>query len=419
VDLRNLSVTWKLFLSSARLQRKRAILTVAAIAWGTVSLLLLLSFGEGLKRQLTKGSAGMGSGIAVVFAGETTKPWQGMSPGRKIRPVLDDVDLIRERVRDLDAAVGEMRQWGVSLTYGRRTVNARINGTSPVFGDLRNHIPRQGGRFLDDQDERDRRRVIFLGDALARDVFGDEEPVGKVVLVAGAPYLVIGVMQRKIQMGTYGGPDKDGANIPITTLKAQFGSIRLSDLVIRPAHPALMKSCLRSLREVLAAKYGFDPDDEPALRVWDTIEESKMMGKILIGIQLFLGIIGGLTLLIGGVGVANIMYATVKERTREIGVKMALGARPGWVTGPLVLEGLLYTVIGGLAGLLIAVVLIILLGLLPTEGNEALEFLGKPTLSPAVGLASAAILGLIGLLSAYFPARRAAAVDPAQTLRYE
>jgi putative ABC transport system permease protein len=298
-------------------------------------------------------------------------------------------------------------------------VNARINGTSPIFGDLRNHIARPGGRFLDDQDERDRRRVIFLGDGLAHDVFGDEEPVGRTVLVAGAPYLVVGVMQHKMQMGTYGGPDKDGANIPITTFKAQFGRTQLTNLVIRPAAPALMKSCLRSLREVLAAKYGFDPDDEPALGVWDTIEESRMMGKILFGIQLFLGIIGGLTLLIGGVGVANIMYATVKERTREIGVKMALGARPAWVTGPLVLEGLLYTVIGGLMGLLVSVILIILLGLLPTAGNEALEFLGKPTLSPAVGLASAALLGLIGLLAAYFPARRAASVDPARTLRYE
>src|SRR5437879_2921930 len=125
-----------MFLSSARQERKRAILTVGAITWGTVALLLLLSFGEGLKRQLGRGKAGMGSGIAVVFPGETTRAWQGMSPGRAIRPVLDDVALIRERVRDLDAAVGEMRRWGVSLTYGRKTVNARVNGTSPVFGDL-------------------------------------------------------------------------------------------------------------------------------------------------------------------------------------------------------------------------------------------------------------------------------------------
>jgi putative ABC transport system permease protein len=176
---------------------------------------------------------------------------------------------------------------------------------------------------------------------------------------------------------------------------------------------------LDEIRKVFAAKYGFDPEDDRVIRSWDTVAGQKIMRNILLGIQLFLGVIGGLTLMIGGVGVANIMYATVKERTREFGVKMALGARPGWITGPLVLEGLAYTIFGGLLGLLFAMVIIIGLSFVPTEGNEALEFLGKPTLSPAVGVISAAILGLIGLLAAYFPARRAASIDPAQTLRYE
>ncbi len=419
MDLRGIAISWTLFLSSARIQKKRAILTVAAIAWGTVSLLLLLSFGEGLKRQLSRGSAGMGSGIAVIWPGETTKTWQGMAPGRPIRPVLEDVPLIRERVRDLDAAVGEMHRWGTSVVYGRKTINVHVIGTGAVYGDLRNYIPLQGGRFINDQDEQERRRVIFLGNAVAKSIFGDEDPVGKNLLVMGAPYTVVGVLVKKMQMGTYGGPDEDSAVIPITTFKAQFGREALNNLVVRPTEPALMGSCLESLREVLAAKYAFDPTDEPVLGVWDTVESGAVLRNVLIGIQMFLGIIGGLTLLIGGVGVANIMYATVKERTREIGVKMALGARPRWVTGPFILEGLLYTVIGGMLGLCIAVGLIILLRQLPTEGNEALEFLGKPTLSPAVGVVSAAVLGIIGLLSAYFPARRAAAVDPAQTLRYE
>jgi putative ABC transport system permease protein len=413
------TIIWQLFLRSARAHRKRALLTIAAIGWGTVSLLLLLSFGEGLKRQMNRGRAGMGENIAVLFPGETTKPWLGMAPGRPIRPKPEDVALLAERVTGIDQVVGEMRQWGVSLAYGRKTVNSRVNGTTPTFGELRNHFPRQGGRFLDPQDEAQRRRVIFLGDELATNLFGEETPEGKELLLNGSPYTVIGVLAHKLQMGTYGGPDADGAVIPLATFQAQFGRERLTNMVLRPKDPAQMKAVIRATRETLAAKYGFDPTDEPALGVWDTVEGAKMMGNIMLGIQLFLGIIGGLTLLIGGVGVANIMYATVKERTREIGVHMALGARAGWVTGPLVLEGLLYTVTGGLAGLLFSVVLIVLLGLIPTEGNAALEFLGKPTLSPAVGAAAAAILGSVGLLAAYFPARRAAAIDPASTLRYE
>ena len=417
--MRDAILIWQLFIRSSRIQRKRAVLTIAAIGWGTVSLLLLLSFGEGLKRQIARGMSGMGVNIAVVFPGQTTKNWQGMPPGRPVRTRLEDVALLRQRVAGLDEVVGEIRRWGVSLAYGRKTVNTRVNGESPPFGDLRNHIARPGGRFINDLDVEERRRVIFIGDEVAKDVFGDEEPVGKKVLLDKAPYTVIGVLQKKMQMGSYQGPDRNGCVIPITTFKAQFGQEILANLVVRPEEPGRMKDVIKGVRETLGAKYGFDPTDESALGVWDTIKSGETTRKILLGIQIFLGIIGGLTLLIGGVGVANIMYATVKERTREIGVKMALGARPAWVTAPLVLEGMLYTGIGGLLGLLVSVVLIVVLGAIPTEGNQALEFLGKPTLSPAVGLASAAVLGTVGLLAAYFPARRAAAIDPAETLRYE
>ena len=141
--------------------------------------------------------------------------------------------------------------------------------------------------------------------------------------------------------------------------------------------------------------------------------------QMLTGIELFLGIIGAMTLVVGGIGVANIMYAVVKERTREIGVKMALGARRGWITGPIVLEGMLYTLFGGVIGLLMAVGIIAVLEMIPTEGNAALEMLGKPTLSVPIGIGTALILGFIGLAAGYFPARRASGIDPAETLRYE
>lgn len=412
-------VVFNLFLSSSRLQKKRAVLTIASIAWGSVSLLLLLAFGQGLREQLSVANRGMGDGIAVVWASETTKTWQGLPAGRSLHFLPEDSQLLRERVPLLDGAIGEFVSWGTNFTYGKKTVNAQLIGTEAAYGDLRNHVPVPGGRFLNDNDIALRRRVTFLGGELAHDLFGDADPVGKEVLVNQSPFTVIGVLEKRLQMGTYGGPDKNHAVIPITTFQAQIGRKYLGNLVIRAADPATMKIALEEVRKIFAAKYGFDPEDDRAIRNWDTVEGQKIMRNILLGIQGFLGIIGGLTLMIGGVGVANIMYATVKERTREFGVKMALGARPAWIIGPLVLEGLAYTIFGGLLGLLFSTVIIIAIGFIPTEGNDALEFLGKPTLSPAVGAIAAGILGTIGLLAAYFPARRAASIDPAQTLRYE
>jgi putative ABC transport system permease protein len=176
---------------------------------------------------------------------------------------------------------------------------------------------------------------------------------------------------------------------------------------------------LEDMRKTLGAKYGCDPTDEQVFNIWDTVEDFHEPRNVLIGIQLFLGIIGALTLIVGGVGVANIMYAVVKESTREIGVKMSLGARRGWITGPIVLESLLYALLGGAAGLIMAVAIIFFLEQIPTEGNDALTMIGTPTLSLSIGLTSAAILGFIGLMAGYFPARRAASINPAETLRYE
>ena len=414
-----MKVVFHLFLQSATLGRKRAFLTIAAIAWGTVAILLLLAFGEGLKLQLGRNSRAMGENIGVMWMSETTKAWKGMNPGRPIRVRIDDLALLRSRLPELEALIGEVNASRTNLTHGKKTVAGRVKGVSYPYGEARKQYPVAGGRFLSPLDEAERRRVIFLGNELAEDIFGKEDPVGKTLLVANAPFTVIGVMQKKTQMGAYSGMDKDHSIIPITTFKALFGRETVSNIVVLVADPSKMKDAIVRTREVFAAKYAFDPTDERALPTWDTVESQKTMGKMTVGIQIFLGIIGALTLLIGGVGVANIMYAVVKERTREIGVKMALGAKAGWITGPFVLEGLSYTLVGGAAGMLIATLMILGMSFIPTEGNQVMEFLGTPKLSLPIGVGTASILGVIGLLAGYFPARRAAAVDPASTLRYE
>ena len=407
-----------LFLSSSRVQKKRAFLTVAAIAWGTLAMLLLLAFGEGLKISISTAQHGMGSNLAVLWPGTTSLTWQGLPAGRPIRPNIEDVAFLKERVTNLEEVSGEIHQWN-SVTRGNLTTSTRVKGVTHGYGEMRNHIPAPGGRFLNLLDDQLRRRVAFLGNKIAEKIFGKEDPIGQQFLINKVPYTVIGVMMPKVSMGNYNGMDEDQIAIPITTFKAQFGVDKLGNIVVKPAQPEQMVTVLKEVNNVLGARYGFDPEDKRVFGTWNTVESSKVTQNMLLGIQIFLGIIGTLTLVVGGVGVANIMYAVVKERTKEIGIKMAMGARRSWIVWPIILEGLLYTLLGGTAGVLMAVAVVSVLDRIPTGGNEALNLLGKPTLSISIGLVSAAILGLIGITAGYFPARRAASINPAETLHYE
>ncbi len=412
-----LALVFRLFRTDAARQTKRIALTVLAISWGTLSIVLLLSFGEGLKRAFHKGKNGIGEGIGILWPGATTRAYAGLPSGRAIAFHDEDADLLRERIPEIAAL---SREYAVrrGLSVGTKTVNGRIRGVDPSFGELRNIIPQAGGRFINETDLTQKRRVIILGDELADDLFGGQAVVGRTLLLNQSVFTVIGVMQPKTMMGLYSGPDKNQATVPASTLKSMFTEERLQNMVYRPVTPALGDQAKWQIYRVLASKYRFDPDDTRALSVWDTLEDQRLVANIALGIQIFLGIIGALTLFVGGMGVANIMYAVVKERTREIGVKMALGAKLRQVMTPFVMEALLMTVLGGILGTIASLLLIAGIAALPLKG-DAFEMLGRPTFSPAIAAATSLILGAIGTLAGYFPARRAASVNPAESLRYE
>jgi putative ABC transport system permease protein len=418
--MRTLSLIVRLFRSAAKIQRKRMVLTVTAIAWGTIAILLLLSFGEGLKRSLQQGQHGLGESLVIIWMGETEKAYAGLPAGRPIRLVPDDVELVLKNVPEISSAAGEMHNWNVQLVSGRTALNKRVVGVHPAYGELRATYPQPGGRYIDDLDQQLKRRVVFLGNELAKDLFGGESAVGKTLLVADMPFTVIGVLQRKRQMGMYGGPDSDRATIPLSTFEAMFGRRYLSNLIYKPVTDDLSKAAKRRFMEVVGGKYRYDPADTRALYFWDTIEQAQVFGKMMIGIEIFLGVIGGLTLIIGGVGVANIMFAAVTHRTREIGVQMALGARRLYITGAIVLESLALTFAGGVVGIGVGVTIVQILAALQERAkSEAMEFLGAPTISVPIAVTTVTLLGLIGLLAGYFPARRAVSVQPAEALRFE
>jgi len=399
-------------------RRTRSALIILAVAWGTLSMVLLLAFGEGLKLQMWKGSQGLGTSPIILWPGATTRAWEGMKPGRGIRFDEDDLTALRRGVPEIDQIAAENDRWAIDLRWGTRSASTHLTGVMPCYETVRAHHPQPGGRFINDVDQVHARRVIFLGPALKERLFGPAEAVGQTVLLRGIPFTVIGVMVDKQQMGMYGGPDIDKASIPFATFESVFGKEPYGNILytLRPGTDP--KALEEPVREVLARRHQFDPADESAIHIWNSAQGNVEGEKVLNGIEVFLGVVGAMTLLVAGVGLANMLFVMIHRRTREIGLQMAVGARRASVTAQIVGESLLLAALGGYLGIGLAWLLVEALRRVPVE-SEALQFLGKPTLSLPIGVVTVLVLIGIGCLAGTLPARRAVRLNPVEALRHE
>ncbi len=405
------------FYQDMRHQKLRTFLTVFGICWGTIAVVLLLAFGVGLEARSAEAMHGLGANILIMGGGTTTKPWQGLGTGRWIGLRDEDTELLTRRVSQVDLLSPEVDEW-LRVSYGREGSQANCSGVYPCFGELRSLIPEPGGRFINELDLQERRRSVFIGNELRDLLFGkDADPVGRTVMVGATPFTVVGVLKKKIQTSSYsGGTDGNKITIPYTTFKAMFGNQYVGRFILRASDPLQTDAMIKEINQVLGRKYRFDPSDDRAIWMWDTTDGEKFMHYFFLGFNMFLALGGFLTLLVGGIGVANIMYIVVRERRREIGIKMALGATPRTILLQFMIETLCIVGVGGTIGFAFSYAVV---GVFRSPMLEqATKFIGYPAINPFVALSAIVVLGIIGFAAGFAPARRAASLDPIQALEF-
>jgi putative ABC transport system permease protein len=398
-------------LQDVRHQKLRTLLTLLGITWGTVSVSLLVAFGEGLQKRIVKNQRGLGENIVIAWPAATSLPFEGLGKGRRIRVSEDDIEVLRREIPEATFS-GEHESEKNAFRRDRVRLTPQISANSPIFAAMRNIIPAEGGRYVNDLDVDRRRRVVFLGDKLKQDLFGENDALGKTVMIDNVPFLVIGVMAKKAQDSSYSGRDESKAFMPDSTYRGLFSERYVDNFIFQARGDAAQVPLVtQRVYQVLGRLHQFDPKDKEAVKMWDTTEQEKFF-RVFFGVfRAFLAIIGSFTLIVGGIGVSNIMYVVVEERTREIGVKLAVGAKPGFIQRQFLAETLTLTAVGGVLGLLVTVAVI---AAFPAQLDE---YVGTPEASPLVIATTTALLGLIGAVAGYFPARRASLLDPVVALK--
>jgi putative ABC transport system permease protein len=399
-------------------ERARVGLVSMGVLWGTLSLTLLLALGRSMVEATSSTADGFGVGLLSISGGATSLPFAGLPAGRPIRLRPADAEALG-RLRGVRATCYEY-SWGggLSVRVGDVRRNVALAGVSPGFGQLRRHAARPGGRFLNQPDFDQHRRVCFLGSRIARRLFGEQEPVGRTLELAGTPLLVVGVSPPKISFSSYNGEDRDKLTLPATTFQDLVGWRWISRAWVGVVPGADPLRVLADVRRTLGSRLRFDRKDDAALDVPDYTGIRAMIDSILNGTSVFTLVVGVLGLLVAVVGVTNVMLALVEERTAELGVMLALGARPIRLAQERLVEGVLVTAAGGLAGLLLCAGLLAGLGAIEVP-PEVTGYLGHPRLDPGLGAAVLAVLVVLGALAGWVPARRAMGLDPAQVLREE
>lgn len=398
--------------------KRRTMLTMFGIAWGIISITVMVAAGEGLGVGIQKNQETFGKDVIIVFSGRTSMQAGGTRSGRTVHWMEDDYIQVAKESPACKYVMPELgNEAQVHSLFNSGTIP--IVGSLPPFTEIRS-IGVAEGRFYNNEDNAEARNVAFLGSDAKKQLFADRDAIGQSISMNGTPYTVIGVMKAKDQNSSYDGIDTRKIFIPFNSMRRDFPNKppavehTVDRLLIAPLSLETHPDCVKQVRRSLARLHNFDPRDKEAAGMWDTVKNAQANRMIIVGMEVFMGAVGIATLFLGGLGVMNVMLVSVRERTREIGVRMALGATRKSILRQFFLETIIVVALSGGTGLILSYGFCALVNLLPMP-----PFFAGMLASWKLGALSVSLLGIIAILSALYPANRAASVDPIEALRFE
>ncbi|MGI2922327.1 ABC transporter permease [Vibrio diabolicus] len=413
-------------------EKLRLGLTILAIAWATLCIAAMLAVGEGIRQGVLKTAQNGNGNLIYLTGGMATVDHGAFHQGKFLTLKMDDSEVVRA-LPDVKS-VAPTAKWKERITVGDRSSWQEPLAVTSEFQSMTNLVPMAGGRWLNPLDQKETRKVVVLGYELAADLFNPNEdfswfatvtlqvnPVGKKVKIGNEEFTVVGVLEKNSAQIELGDLINYSSFVPLATWKRFHVNGEIGGINVQPQADVDREALAKTIRQVIARKHGASVSDEQIVQVDDMFLKQKSMQQFLIGLQSFLGIIGFVTLAVAGVGIANVMYATVKRSTRDIGVRMAVGATPTAIRMHYLVQSLLTMMMGGALGLAVTYALVSAISSIPLEGSTFYEQLGKPVpeLSWVVVAIVILTLVIIGVASAWLPANRAAKVSPLEALQSE